>query len=160
MHQTMKKQILDAARNPEIIQQAAATAAVDRNSSKYRETQKLMQQSNHFDWKRWDTQLEKFDGNKGKQRGDTIIQRNSGIAIMPILIGKVNFNKKRPSSNKRISKIQDEATLWNVPIDAAECLQKLKEKLLVHQRNGAKRKNDDKWFKPRKLGAYQWDDWT
>jgi hypothetical protein len=76
---------------------------------------------------------------------------------MPILMGKVSINKC--TSNKWIPKIRDELTHRNVLIDEAEGLQKLKEKLLVHESNGATRKKEDKWFKPRKLAAYQWDDW-
>jgi hypothetical protein len=76
---------------------------------------------------------------------------------MPILMGKVSINKC--TRNKWIPKIPDELTHWNVPIDKAEGLQKLKEKLLVHESGGATRNKDDEWFKPRKLAAYQWDDW-
>jgi hypothetical protein len=39
-----------------------------------------MQQSNHFDWKRQGTKLEKLNNKKGKQRRDNVIQKNFGIA--------------------------------------------------------------------------------
>jgi hypothetical protein len=41
---------MGAARNSQKIQQAATTVDVDINSSKYKETYKLMWQPNHFDW--------------------------------------------------------------------------------------------------------------
>jgi hypothetical protein len=84
--------------------------------------------------------LEKFNDNKVIQRRDNIIQKNSGISIMSILMGKVSINKC--TSNKWISKIRDELTHRNVPIDEAEGLHKLKEKLLVHKSDGATRKKD------------------
>jgi hypothetical protein len=61
-------QILGAPRNSQITHQAAATVDVDRNSSKYKETKKVMQRSNHFNQKRWGIKLEKFNDNKGKQK--------------------------------------------------------------------------------------------
>jgi hypothetical protein len=95
--------------------------------------------------------------NKGKQRRENIIQKNSGISIMPILMGKVSINKC--TSNKWKPMIWNELTHRNVPIEEVEGLQRLKEKFLVHKSNGATRKKDDKSFKPRKLAAYQWDHW-
>jgi hypothetical protein len=151
-------QISGASRNSQIIQLAASAADINRNSSKYQETKKVMQRSSHFDQKRRSIKLEKFNDNKGKQRRENIIQKNSGIAVMPILRGMVSINKC--TSNKWIPKIQEELTHRNVPIDEAEGLKKLKEKLLVHEKGGATIKKDDKWFKPRKLAAYQWDGWN
>ena len=124
------------------IQLAASAADVNRNSSKYQETKKVMQRSSHFDQKRRSIKLEKFNDNKGKQRREKIIQKNSGIAVMPIMRGMVSINKC--TSNKWIPKIRDELTHRNVPIDEAEGLQKLKEKLLVHEsdgQQGKRRKN-------------------
>jgi hypothetical protein len=123
-------QISGAARNSQIIQQASATVDVDRNLSKNKETKKVIQQSNPFHRKRRGIKLEKLNDNKGTQRREHTILKNSVIAVMPILMGKVSINKC--TSNKWIPKIWDELTLWNVQIDKAEGLQKLKEKLLVH----------------------------
>jgi hypothetical protein len=53
---------------------------------------------------------------------------------MPILMGKVSFN--RCTSNKWLPKIRDELTHQNVPIDKVEGLQKLKGELLVHGESG------------------------